>query len=63
MHFLFDFLDVIYLKGKQCWSKDRALGTPDVTLPQVECDPLTETAWTLLHRKSFIHVKVDTLMP
>ena len=39
------------------------LGTVDATLPQVECDPLTETAWTLLCRKSFIHVKVGEYQP
>ena len=37
-------------------------GTPDLTVPHVECNPFTETVWTLLRRKSFIHVKVDPLM-
>ena len=32
--------DAIYTKERQCWVNKDAWDTPDVTLSQVECDPL-----------------------
>ena len=55
---------VIYVKEKNNdRPKQEPWETPDVTLPQDRCDPLTETARTLLCRASFIYVWVDPLMP
>ena len=43
--------------------KTESWGTTAVTLPQVECDALSETDWTTLNRIPITHIRFDPLMP